>query len=105
MVSVDTTSTAVARTIQYRRRYLEVDASEMAPARNARQYGPHVKHERTLTNERLGNQTADWSREPYEARELLSKTEIEEEWCAVSSRPRVWSRFHSPLTYCAQDSP
>ena len=86
-VNVDSTSTTVDVTIQYRRRYFDLEASEIAPALR-KIYETCFCGERagrdSHTNNRLGNETTDGSRQPYQAGKLFRESKREEERCSIT---------------------
>lgn len=75
-VRVDTTRAAVDSATQYRRRYLDVDESEIAPAETSLyECGVEVHACLVLTNDWLRDQTRDRTGQPHEASDMLRNAE------------------------------
>ena len=75
-VRVDATRATVDSATQYRRRYLDVDESEIAPVETSL-CECDVEDQACvgLTNDWLRNQASDRSRQPHEASDMLRNTE------------------------------
>lgn len=92
-VMVDTTSATVDNRIQKRRRYLDEEASDRAPASHSVNDAYSARLYKRPTYERLRDQATDRTCQPHQRRQMLSQSQAQQERRPISTATVSTSAF------------